>query len=68
MRVQDEDEKDDARFLSQIRQVVGGLLLPSISVSIEKLILRHILPLDNYNGSAIIRTIIVNAFLRIILN
>jgi len=62
-RGEDEDEKDDAKFLATIRQVVGGLLLPSISVALDKLVLSHISPLDNSVGSTVFRTLFVIIFL-----
>jgi hypothetical protein len=61
-RGEEEDEKDDAKFLATIRQVVGGLLLPSISVALDKLVLSHIMPLDNSVGSTVFRTLFVIIF------
>jgi hypothetical protein len=49
-------QKDAAKFLATIRQIVGGLLLPTIAVSIDQLLLRHILPLNS--SCVMLRTII----------
>ena len=61
--MEDDDEKDDAKFLATIRQVVGGLLLPTIAVSLDKLVLSHVFPSSNgghgSSGSTIFRTVIV---------
>lgn len=53
---EDEDEKEDAKFLSKIRLVIGGLLLPTIAISIDKLILNRL----NLVNSAFIRVAIVS--------
>lgn len=53
---QDEDEKEDAKFVSTIRLVVGGLLLPTVAIALDKLILSRL----NVIQSTLLRTSIVN--------
>lgn len=51
-----DDEKDDAKLLSTVRLVVGGLLLPTIAISIDKFFLRSF----HFSSSTLIRTTIVS--------
>lgn len=54
---EDEDEKEDEKFMSKIRLVVGGLLLPTVAISIDRLFLSRL----NLINSALIRTAISGA-------
>ncbi|CAF0746702.1 unnamed protein product [Brachionus calyciflorus] len=51
---EDDDEKEDAKFMSKIRLVVGGLLLPTIAISVDKFFLSRL----NLVNSVLVRTTI----------
>lgn len=52
---EDDDEKEDAKFVSRLRLLVGGLFLPTVAISIDKMFLSRC----NLSNSVLVRTAIV---------
>ncbi len=49
---EDDELKTDDRFLLNLRRVVGGLLIPSIAISLDKIVLHRL----NLSKSPLVRT------------